>query len=212
MDITIQEKLENFLKQYKTRKYGKSEILIRGDENPSGLFYLKSGIVKKYVISQKGEELIVDVYKPTYVFPMSWAINDFPNYYYYEALTDIEVWFAPKSEIITFIKNDKDLLFVFLSRIYKSVDDFLWRMTYLMGGSAYERLITEIIIQTKKFGIKKENGLYELKTTEKELAGETGMTRETVSRELKILKDKKLVSLEKKTLKIRSLDELEKEL
>jgi len=205
VDAKIQKKLDDFFKQFKHQKYKKGEILIRADDNPPGIFYLKSGYVKEYAISKKGDELVVNIFKPISFFPMSWAINSTPNMYFFEAVTDLEVWRVPKDKALEFIKINPDVLYDLLSRVYKGIDGLLIRMTYLMAGNAYARLITELIIFAKRFGTS-----YHI--SEKDLAASSGMTRETVSREMKMLKNKGLVSFQKGKLLIKDINGLEGEL
>lgn len=210
MDETLSKKINNFFKQYKHQVYNKGEILIRADDNPLGIFCLIKGNVKQYVISKKGEELAVNVFKPVAFFPMSWAINETPNGYFYEAMTDVEVWRAPRGDVIEFIQSNPDVLYDLMSRVYKGVDGVLTRMTYLMSGDAYARLITEIIIYTKRFGKGRNN--VELNISEKDLAAQAGMTRETVSREMKTLKDKGLIVSNEHKLIVMDIGKLEDEL
>ena len=211
MDEDAYSKVDNFFRQFKHQIYKKGELLIRADDDPTGIFYLKVGIVKMYLISQKGEEIVLNTFKPISFFPMSWAINSKTNEYFYEAVTELSVWRAPKDEVIAFIKSEPDVLYDLLSRVYKGTDGLLLRMRYLMAGSAYSNLILELIINAKRFG-KEINGQIFLKVSEKDLAAQTGMARETVSREMKTLKDKGLVSFQKNTIAINALNRLEEEL
>ena len=211
MDKVIADKLETFFTQFKHQVYKKGEILVRADDNPSGIFYLKTGMVKKYGISNKGDELIVNVFKPISFFPMSWAINNTPNEYFYEAMTDVDIWRAPKEEVIKFIKAEPEILYDLMSRVYKGTEGMITRMIYLMAGNAYTRLITELLIQAKRFGKKNESAI-EIKVSEKDLAAQSGMTRETISREIKILKDKGLVTFERNILIINDISKIEEEL
>src|SRR6185436_4984928 len=117
MNSDIAEKLERFFSQFKHQTYKKGEILLRVNDEPSGIFYLQTGTVKQYAISKKGEELIVNIFKPLAFFPMGLAINKTSNDYYYEALTDIAVYKAPKEKVVTFLKENPDVLYDLLSRI-----------------------------------------------------------------------------------------------
>lgn len=191
MEEIIQKKIETFFKQFKNIHFKKGEILIRAEDTPVGIFYLYSGCVKEYAISKKGDEIVVNVFKPTAFFPMSWAINDTFNEYYFEALEDTEAWRAPRNDVLTFLKNNPDVLFDLLSRLYSGVDGLLNRTTYLMSGNAYDRLILELLLYARRFA--KGKTKVEIEISEKELAAQSGMTRETVSREMKILKEKKLI-------------------
>jgi CRP/FNR family transcriptional regulator len=211
MDELIAKKIDNFFIQHKAQTYKKGEILIRADDNPTGIFYLKEGIVKKYAISKKGDELTVNIFKPISFFPMSWAINGSPNAYFYEAVTDLKIWKASKESVNSFIKENPDVLYDLLSRVYKGTEGMLTRITYLMAGNAYARLLTEIVIHAKRFGKVGENGV-EIKISEKDLSSQSGMTRETVSREIKVLKDKGHATFSKNILVIKSIEKLETEL
>lgn len=205
MDIKIADKLEGFFTKFKHQIYKKGEILIRADDDPSGIFYLKKGFIKEYAISKKGDELVVNIFKPIVFFPMSWAINNTPNKYFFEAITNAEIYKAPKEKVLAFVKSNPDVLYDLLGRVYKGTDGLLVRMIYLMSGNAYARLIAELLISVKRFG-------NPLRISEKELAAQSGMTRETVSREIKTLKEKGLVKFERGTIIIKSLNELEEEL
>lgn len=211
MDEVVAKKLEDFFTKYRHQSYKKGEILVRADENPSGIFYLKSGRVKKYAISKKGDELIVNIFKPISFFPMSHAVNHLPNSYFYEAMENLELIKAPAEDVVKFLKDNPDVTYDLLSRVYRGSEGLLTRMTYLMAGNAYSRLIAELIIVAKRFG--QANGKeVVVTTTEKDLATQIGMTRETVSREMKILKNRSLVTFEKSRLVIKNLDKLEEEL
>jgi len=213
VDTQIARKTETFFAQFTHSTYKKGEILIRADDDPGGIFYLVSGNVRKYAISQKGDELVVNIFKPISFFPMSWAINSEHNEYFYDALTPVECYRAPKEKVVEFIKNNPDVLYDLMSRVYKGTDGLIRRMTYLMAGNAYARLITELIIHAKRFGSTSTDSMtYEILISEKELASQIGMTRETVSREMKLLKDKGLITFTKNLLTITNMEKLEKEL
>lgn len=211
MDPQITKKVDSFFKQFKHQIFKKGEILIRADENPLGIFYLTRGTVKQYTISHKGDELLLNIYKSQTFFPMSWAINHTPNHYYFEALGEIELWRAPKEETVTFIKNNPDVLLDLISRLYKGTDGLLSRMVSLMSGEAYIRVLTELLINAKRFG-RLVNNTIQLTLSEKDIASQSGMARETVSREIKRLKDKELVKFFKNKLIITDLKGLEQEL
>ncbi len=96
MNITTLKNFETFYDQFTPRIYKKGEILIRADDDPQGIFCLNKGYVRQYIISKNGIELTLNILKPISYFPMVWAINETPNIYYYEALTEAEVGRAPR--------------------------------------------------------------------------------------------------------------------
>lgn len=212
MDDQIKKRLEDFFAQFKKQTFRKGEILVRADDDPSGIYYLTDGYVRMYLISAKGDEIVLNIFKPISFFPMSWAINNTKNIYYYEAISEVTLWRAPKDDVIVFLKSNPEVLYNLLSRVYRGVDGVLTRMAYLMSSNANARLITELLIAAKRFGKTNDTKEVTLSIPEKDIGSQAGLTRETVSREMKVLKDKGLVSLHKSVLTIKDIIQLENEL
>lgn len=212
MDVSASQKVFNFFKGYKSHLYKKSDIFIQPHTSPAGIFFIESGKVKKYTVSQKGNELTLNLYQEGSFFPMSWVINNTENEYYFEAVTDSLLWCAPREAVLSFVKQEPDVLYDLLSRVYKGADGMTTRMIYHMAGNAYVRLVSEIVIQAKRFGRINTQGAIELATSETELASQAGIARETVSREMKTLKEKGLVTFTKNIICLKQLDKLEEEL
>lgn len=212
MDITIKQKLETFFSQFKHLTFKKGEILIRADDEPAGIFYLKSGIVRQYAISKEGEEQTLTIYKPISYFPMMWAINGTENAYYFEALTEVEIYRAPKDAVIEFIKREPDVLYDLTSRIYSGMHGLLSRMEYLLFNSAYNKILFTLINNANRFGEKQTNGEIHIHMTHKDIAAFSGLTKETISREIKKLEEKGLVKNQNQLLIVQSIKTLEDEL
>lgn len=211
--LALVKKLDRFFGQHKFIKFRKREIIIRADDTPLGIFYLKSGVVREYVISPKGEELTLNIFRPYAFFPMPYALNQTINNHFYEAQTAVETWRAPADTVLEFLKKEPEVCLDLLKRIYRGLQGLFLRMEYLMGGSATHRLVAELIIYGKRFGEVKDGQVeVNLRLTQKNLAAQTGTARETVGRILKNLSNKKLIAFKKKKLVINDLAKLEKEL
>lgn len=209
MKPEIKDKLDKFFVKFQNRKYRQGEVLIRGDENPPGVLYLVSGTVHQYDITKQGNVIVLNIIKAPAIFPMSWVMNDTPNTFFFEAMEPVELWMAPQKETIEMLHSQPDILLELLSRVYLGVDGVLQRITHLMAASAYNRVILELIISAKLFGSHAKHGEIELSLTASDLAERTGLTRETVSRELQKLKTKKLVRVSLGTVVLPNLEALE---
>lgn len=91
--------------KYRLRKYAKGQVLILNGEDTDYIYNLVSGKVKEYDVSYRGDEIILNVFKPPAFFPMSLAINKVTNPYIYEAETDIEIRQAPADEVVVLSKK-----------------------------------------------------------------------------------------------------------
>jgi CRP-like cAMP-binding protein len=209
----VREKITNFLKDFKEQKYNKKEIIIKPDDEPEVVYCILEGAVRMYAVSANGEELVINTFKPFAYFPMGWVLNDIVPRHYYEAMDPVVLKKVSKTAFLEFIQANPEVLMELTKRIYYGLEGYFTRMEYLMSGNASARLITELLILGKRFGVTGNNEtVVSLKLTEKDLAALTGITRETVSRELNKLKIKGLVSLNKNILTVSDMGLLEREL
>jgi len=209
MPDAITDKIHQQFSLYPKRKYPKGQILVFADESPGHVFYLVKGKVIKYDISYRGDEVIVNIFKPSAFFPMSWAINNSPNEYFYKTVEDTELHVVPSEDAVAFLKENPDVMFDLLSRVYRGTDGMIARMVQLMSGSAKSRLLNELLIEARRFGAKQPDGSYKLQVNEQGIAARAGLTRETVNREMKKLKTSNLVNVESNCIVINDLESLE---
>lgn len=212
MTKEVASKVESFFANYRARSYPKGQILIMSGDETGYVYYLLSGSVKQYDVTYRGEEVILNIFKPPAFFPMSLAINKVANPYIYEADSPVQLRLAPANEVVAFIKDNPDVMFDLLSRVYRGTDGLLGRMAHLMGSSAKSRLIYELLLEGRRFGKPASDGSCKVKITEKDLGSRAGLSRETVSRELGKLKKEKLVTTSQKDINITNVAALEKKL
>lgn len=212
MNQALSSKIDKFFSQFPLRKYDKDRIMVHAGDNPPGVFYLVSGQVRQYDITEQGNEVIVNVFKPPAFFPMNWAINQTANKYFFAADAAVSFRLAPADETVRFLKSNPDVAFNLLQRLYSGTDGVLRRMAHLMGGSAKTRLIYEIIIEARRFGKHQSDNSLLITLHEEELAARAGLSRETVSRELAKIRDLGLLDVSRHGIRLKSIDKLEAEL
>jgi CRP/FNR family transcriptional regulator len=210
MNEAIAQTIHQFFAQYPKRTYPKGQIIVFADEDPEHIFYVESGKVRQYDTSYKGDEVVVNVFKPPAFFPMSSALNKTPNNFFYKTEEPTVLHVVPADEAVTFLKANPDVMLDLLSRLYRGMDGLLGRVVHLMSGTAKSRLMYDLIIECRRFGKAQPDGGFVLRASEQDIAARSGLTRETVSREMKKLKDKKLVEISKDGIKVIDLAALEK--
>lgn len=209
---SVQKKVDDFFSKYPTYTYKRGHVLAYANDDLENIHYLTAGEVRQYDVSPSGETVIINIFKPGAYFPMANAINHTPNRYFFEAATPITVHRVPPQEAVNFLKNNPDVMFDLLSRLYIGMDGVLQRLSHLLAGSAGTRLLFEIYNATLRFGQKQANGGYKLKITQSELAHRTGLARETVNRELTKIKTNKLVESRGTTMIVPDITKLEETL
>lgn len=212
MPEKIADKIHRTLSQYPKRQYPKGQIIVFADESPEHIFYIVKGKVIKYDVSYRGDEVIVNVFKPPAFFPISWAVNGSHNSYFYKTDDETELHIVPAADIVSFLKDNPDVMYDLIQRIYRGTDGMLARMVQLMSGTAKSRLLYELLIEARRFGEKQKGGSHKLKISESDLAARAGLSRETVSREMQGLKDQGLAAIDQHYIIVESIKAIEKAL
>ena len=210
MSDEVLQKISDQFSTFPKRSYPKGQILVFADENPEHIFYITKGRVRKYGISYRGDEVIVNLFKPPAFFPMSWVLNRTPNKYFYKTEVDTELHVVPVEVAAKFIEENPDVALDLLRRVYSGIEGILGRIVHLMSSSARNRLIYEIVIECERFGEQQKDGSYEIFLSEQDLASRAGLTRETVSREMRRIKTDFHIAIGSGKLTVRNVDELKR--
>ena len=145
--------------------------------------------------------------------PVAQAINQKTvNRFYYAAETDIKVRKAPSEDVVAMLHKQPDVMMALLHRVNRGLDEFLGRAVSLMASNALSRVAYEIYIEAKRFGALDNNGSILIEMNERQIAAKTGLTRETVNREIRKLKEANAVAVERGKLIIKDVSLLEKKL
>ncbi len=204
----IPQKIAAFFEKYEGHSYEKGQVLLQSSDNPTGIMYIVSGKVKQYDVTDRGDEVILNVFKTPAFFPIAYAINRTPNEYFYEADSAIEIRLAPTDEVVAFLKDNPEVMYDLLGRVYRGTDGLLRRMSQLMSGTAYSRVIHELIIECRRFGQRAGEG-YHVDLNESDIAERAGLSRESVNRAMRQLKLDGLISIKAGMIEITDFQRLE---
>lgn len=188
---------EQFFAQFGPfQRFKKGETIIRAGDEPAGIYYLKKGFVRLYLISADDKEITFNIYKPGTYFSMLWALGNIQNAYFFESISEVEVLKAPKDEVVKFLKSQPDILSDLTKRTLIGLDGTIKLMQALLTGTASQKVCAVLLVLTRRFGKKKKNGetLIQLPLTHKIIASLAGLTRETTSLELLKLRKEQTVA------------------
>lgn len=209
--MNVSDTVSKFFGSYPTQTFAKGDVLIQADIQLKAVYYIVSGQVVQYDVLPSGDRAVVNVFKAPAFFPMSLAISGEPSQYIFEAFTDLTVRKAPAGDVVQFLRDNNEVLFDLLSRVYSGTDGLQRRMVYLMGNDARRRLLLELAISAERFGEKRSDGVF-IAMHEGELATRVGLARETASRALKALKANGTLRMTKDGMEITDLEAIRREL
>ena len=187
--------IKSFFNDYKDHHYKKGQVILRSEDVPQGVYYLKKGSIRVFIVTEDGLELTINLLHPSSFFPMSWAILNTPNNYFFEAMTDVETSRAPLQDFLDFIHKDVKSISEINKIILYSLNRALLRLQYMVLGNARERVANVLLMLGGRMGTKKKNGkAVAFPITQQQIANLAALTRESVGYELKQLAKEKLIS------------------
>lgn len=202
--------LKKFFNEYRTYQYKSGETIIQPGDEIKSIYFIESGHVSQQVISENGEDFILNIFKPGSYFPVSLALQGIKNEYFYEALSDVVVKKAPIKDVLLFLKNNQSAMEELLLRLSAGLNMLANKTEALIFGNANRKVAATLYFTAQRFGKKENNNkiIIDFPLTHKRIAAMTGITRETVSLEMGKLKKNKVVSYKGKRVTIIDIEKL----
>ena len=205
--------LVDFFLAHSAKTYQRGDIILDYDAHAPSIFYIRAGYVRAYSIAPSGREKIYVFYQPNDMFPIVWTFNNINKQMLYEAMDDVVVYSVSREEFMQYIKDKPDILFDIIHRIVDRHSFYVDRVDNLCHPNGHKRVIKLLLSLSKRFGKKVENGiLIQLPLTHADIANSIAMTRETASREMKLLQKRGLVSKYNALILLHDTSHLEEEL
>jgi CRP/FNR family transcriptional regulator len=194
MTDTVTQKLDTFFSQYKNVSFRKGDVVLSPSDRLERLFYLRSGAVKMSAYSADGEEVILHIFRPPAYFPIMFVLSSITNNYYFEALDVVEAIEAPVAAVVEFLKRDPEVLFDLTQRFSGALTGFMVRIENGVFQDAYLRIVSLFLYLADAFGQEADGSVrLSLALSHQSIASWLGFRRETVSRQVEKLLDKKLL-------------------
>ncbi|MDO8259909.1 MAG: Crp/Fnr family transcriptional regulator [Candidatus Magasanikbacteria bacterium] len=208
-----QKLIASFFAPFRPLRYKKGEIILRPDNLNPRVNFVEKGHIKVYSITEEGNEKLHLIFKSFALFPLLWVFKDIIRDVYYEAMDEVVLKKSTKEDFVKFIDNDSGALRELVDRVLVTMDVYVDRIDELEYIKSYPRLVSCLLTFAKHFGKKiGKTVLVDVPLTHRDIASSINMTRETVSRELEILINKKLIAYKKHLIVIKDPIGLRREL
>lgn len=193
------EELKPLIKSSLVRKYSAGSTIIYQGEAPRLACILTEGVVRVFSISDQGDDQILAFHVAGEFFPSSWIFSKAPSsMFFYEAVTDCKVAYAPRKELTDFMMSNPERLESLVDYFTTSDAASLLRINALEQAKARDKLVRTLHFLCERYGTQKgETITIPLKLTHQNLASMVGLTRETTANEMSSLKRSKVISYDK---------------
>jgi CRP-like cAMP-binding protein len=148
--------LKKFFDKYRSYKYKAGETIIQPGEKIKSIYFLETGYVSQQVISESGEDFILNIFKPKSYFPISLVLQGINNEYFYESLSEISVKKAPIKDVLIFLKENQPAMEELLLRLSAGLNMLANKTEALMFGNANRKVAATLYFTAQRFGKEKD--------------------------------------------------------
>lgn len=190
----------------KEMTYKKGDVLHAGSNDCSGLFLVKSGQLRSYIISEGGKEITLYrlFERDICIFSASCIMKNISFDIFVEAEKDTTVFLIP-SMVYSEIQKESLAVSEYTNELLSSrMSDVMWIMEQVLFMSFDKRLAIFLLEQAAI------EGSDTFKMTQETMARHLGSAREVVSRMLKYFADEGLVTAARGSVTLLDREKLEK--
>lgn len=190
MSFATSEKLLAFFKQFPTSFYSKNEVVFQAGANNETFYFVESGSVKMTKISPDGKNLVLHIFFPNTFFSLLTLVTDDTNDHDFITLENTKIRKVPKTELLNFLQQNSDEMFLLQLRLLKGMTGLLKRIEQRAWIPAYNQVASLLLYFGKHFAVPNPSHTSQhlkIKITHQEIADWLGLSRENVSLQMKQL-------------------------
>jgi len=193
------------------QKANKGDVLFRKGSEGTALYIIQEGAIKIVLPSRLGDERIVTIFSSGDFFGEMALLDGMPRSADAVAIKPSKLLLLNRSDFLRFLKKSDAAIEKILSSLsmrLRKTDDLLEDTSFLNIPARLAKNLLEI---GETFG-HKDGEMVEinLRLSQKELADMVGATRESINKELRVLREKGLVTVTDKAIYIHDIKRLKR--
>lgn len=197
------EQLDNIVKLIIHRHYRKNNLILLEEDFGDTLFIIKTGSVKITRINEEGKEVILSILRDGEFFGEMSLFDGESRSANVIAMEDSEVMIIKRSDFMEMLEKYPKIAIYLLEELARRIRHSDRHIESLSLSDAEHRVGSAILRLAEDLGIHRA-GIVSIEDMplQQDVANMAGTSRETVSRMLKMLENKKLIERDGRKLKI----------
>lgn len=194
------------------KNYRKNEAVFTDGTIPNGVFYLKSGKVKKYKVDNDGREQIIYIYNSGEFFGYSAILSDESYGDTTQTLENSVISFISKDDFLALLDQSVVFSRLLLKSLSHEFSVMANLMTVLSQRTVRERVALSLLILHNKYkasNMSDEDSVF-ITLSRQDLANMAGTANETLARILHDFKEGHLIIMEGRKIQLINIDLLTK--
>ena len=198
-----EEELDALQKLCKPRNYLKNSMIILEEEYGDLVFVVQTGTIKITRVNDEGKEVILALLGPGEIFGELAILDGEARSANALAQENCQLWAINKEDFLDILKNNFTISYSLMCELAKRLRKSDQQIEALSLSDAEHRIGVSLLNLAEDMGvIRKGKVTIQNLPFQQDIANMAGTSRETVSRVLKILENKSMISKEGHTLVI----------
>jgi CRP-like cAMP-binding protein len=189
----------------------KGDVLFRKDDEGTALYIIQQGSIKIVLPSVNGDEIIPAIFTKGDFFGEMSLLDGMPRSADAVAMEPCELLVLNRSDFLDFLKGNENVIQSILAALsirLRRTDDLLEDTCFLNISARFAKKLVEL---AEDHGEQDGNLiLINLDLKQRDLASMVGATRESINKELRLLREKGLISMTGNQIQIYNLELLRK--
>jgi CRP-like cAMP-binding protein len=180
----------------------------RGDEG-TALYIIHRGLIKIAVHTKRGDEVTLAMLTDGDFFGEMALLDGMPRSADAMALEDTQLFALNRVDFLSFLFQNEHAIRTILQALslrLRKTDDMVAEVCFLNVSERLARRLVDLV--ESRHQVDKGDGRCNLHLTQQQLASLIGVSRETVNKELKILRQKGIVTTARNTIIVHDLERL----
>ena len=195
----------------RVQRLREKQVLFRKGDEGTALYIIKKGKIKIVLPSKVGEEVILTIFSEGDFLGEMSLLDEKPRSADGVAMEESEVYVLNRTDFLSFLQMNENAIRCILSSLserLRKTDDLLEDTSFLCVSARLSKKLVEL---GREFGTHDKNVIrIGLRLTQQDLADLVGTTRESINKELKVLRGKGLVSTEGGYIHLLDLERLKR--
>lgn len=177
-------------------------LFMKGDDGEA-MYIVREGTIKIVLSSESGEEIIVALLKRNDFFGVMAMLDGEPRSADAVSMGKSEIFVLGRNDFLSILQSDMNALKTILcdlSRMIRKTDDLLGDVCFFNISA---RLCKKLLELAETTGVSEgKSVVLDIALTQKELGDMVGATRESVNKELRVLREQGLIDMEGSRIRI----------
>jgi len=202
-----------FFRKGLPRYYKKGTVIVGIDPIPNGVYFIETGYVKVYSITDDGDEFLHVIYNHGEVFPLVWAYLGIQADLCYETMIDSLIWRISRDQFRSYIESNLESSNDMAKQMARQFHVYSDRLDNLEYKKSSERVAFRLLYLAARFGIRRGKDIViDAPVTQENIASSINLARESVTRECTLLEHRNIIARQNHHIVIKNLKQLRAQL